>query len=173
MTSFGSPGKDKMYKGSSHDTAWNHDLLWKLRVRNENSLVGISHADNKPAHVQRNVRIDSARSDYVRKQLETARSSRTSRPPTSRQNPSAMPREIIELERQIRQEISKRQTIEKKLNSLLEMMRQNDSPAVLPKKTKKGKNTKRVLDKISAAVAQARRTARSRQSARSNLPQVP
>ena len=37
MTYWGapSPGGEKFYKGSSQDSAWNHDLLWKLRVEKE------------------------------------------------------------------------------------------------------------------------------------------
>ena len=157
MTSFGNPNSEKMYKGSSADTAWNHDLLWKLRVKSENHLIGIKPEDNRPVHVQREVRIDTARSDYVRRQLETARSHR----PPSTASSGAMPREILDLERQIKQEIAKRERIEKKLMQLLETLRQDESASPLPPKQRRsGRNTRRVLDKISAAVAQARRTAR-------------
>mgnify|MGYP000191304596 CR=1 FL=1 len=157
MTSFGNPNAAKMYKGSSADTAWNHDLLWKLRVKNENSLIGIKDHDNKPVHVQRNVRIDTARSDYVRAQLESARSSRPTTQASARN--SHMPQEILDLERQIRDEISKRERIEKKLMRLLSMLQESER-APLPVKKGGRKNTKKVLDKISRAVAAARHTAR-------------
>ena len=36
MTYWGAPGAGgKFYKGSSADSAWNHDLLWKVRVEKE------------------------------------------------------------------------------------------------------------------------------------------
>ena len=37
MTYWGapSPGGSKFYLGSSGDTAWNHDILWKARVEKE------------------------------------------------------------------------------------------------------------------------------------------
>ena len=36
MTYWGAPGAGgKWYKGSSADSTWNHDLLWKLRVEKE------------------------------------------------------------------------------------------------------------------------------------------
>ena len=37
MTYWGapSPGGSKFYLGSSSDTAWNHDILWKARVEKE------------------------------------------------------------------------------------------------------------------------------------------
>ncbi len=171
MTSFGNASSEKMYKGSKHDSAWNHDLLWKLRVKNENTLIGIAPDDNKPVHVQRPVRIDTARSEYVRQQLESAHGG--SRAP-SRAHPasaaasSAMPREILELEQQIRDEIAKRERIEAKLMALLETLRTEEGASPLPPQQKSGQNTKRVLDKISAAVASARRTARTG----GGLPQV-
>ncbi len=158
MTSFGNASSEKMYKGSKHDSAWNHDLLWKLRVKNENTLIGIAPDDNKPVHVQRPVRIDTARSEYVRQQLESAHGGGGgSRAPSAS---SAMPREILELEQQIRDEIAKRERIETKLMALLETLRTEEGSSPLPPQQKSGQNTKRVLDKISAAVASARRTAR-------------
>eukprot|EP00750_Incisomonas_marina_P002092 INCI12058.1.p1 GENE.INCI12058.1~~INCI12058.1.p1 ORF type:complete len:169 (+),score=28.93 INCI12058.1:100-606(+) len=167
MTSFGNPNAQKMYKGSSADTAWNHDLLWKLRVKSENHLIGIKHEDNKPVHAQREVRLDTARSDYVRKQLESSRSHRP--PPTA--SSTAMPREILDLERQIRDEIAKRERIEKKLMTLLETLRTDDGASPLPPNTKSGHNTRRVLNKISRAVAEARKTARQH-TGRGGLPRV-
>jgi hypothetical protein len=155
-----------MYKGSSADTAWNHDLLWKLRVSTEAKRLGFKKEENVPVHAQREVRIDTARSSYVRNQLQ---SRADTRPPTEAAPSNAMPREILELERAIREEIAKRQRIEKKLNDLLSMMQEDSdggASAVLPEKTKSGDNTRRVLDKISQAVAAARRTARG------GLPQV-
>merc|ERR1711871_658815 len=42
MTYWGapSPGGEKFYKGSSSDSAWNHDLLWKVRVEKEVTTMG-------------------------------------------------------------------------------------------------------------------------------------
>ena len=44
------PNRDKFYKGSSADSAWNHDLLWKARVSSENTLIGIKQHENVPSH---------------------------------------------------------------------------------------------------------------------------
>ena len=53
MSVFGK-SKLKYYKGSSKDTQWNHDILWKARVKAENSLLGIKAHQNVPSHYQQN-----------------------------------------------------------------------------------------------------------------------
>ena len=52
MSAFGKGtlGRDKFYKGSKEDSAWNHDLLWKARVTSENGLIGIQSHENIPSH---------------------------------------------------------------------------------------------------------------------------
>ena len=50
MTYWGAPGAGgKWYKGSSADSTWNHDLLWKLRVEKEvNELHPDEHVEMIP-----------------------------------------------------------------------------------------------------------------------------
>eukprot|EP00750_Incisomonas_marina_P008195 INCI15352.1.p1 GENE.INCI15352.1~~INCI15352.1.p1 ORF type:complete len:125 (+),score=21.59 INCI15352.1:189-563(+) len=97
------PNRAKFYKGSSADSAWNHDLLWKARVTSENGLIGIKHHENVPSHYTTTVgpagNIDAQRRLTAKDQEK-----------------------IAELRHMLRVEQEKTRAMEEKLNRILEIV---------------------------------------------------
>jgi len=152
-TSWGNATGEKFYKGSKADNAWNHDLLWKVRVKSENNAMGLKAAMNIPTHAQYKL----PQQDSI-DQLQSARSVR-SRPSTSHSryssNRTDIPDEIAKVERELRQEIKRRQAIERKLQRLLEVIVENEPEWLkMEEKRKKRTQSRQVLSKVSQAVAQ-------------------
>merc|ERR1719198_2766883 len=152
-TSWGNSTGEKFYKGSKADNAWNHDLLWKVRVKSENNAMGLTSQTNVPQHAQYKLPQDSI------DKLQSARSIR-SRPSTSHSsrpysNRTDIPDEIAKVERALRMEIKRRQTIERKLQRLLEVIVENEPEWLkMEEKRKRRTQSRQVLSKVSQAVAQ-------------------
>merc|ERR1719331_239977 len=51
MSSFGNPRPSKFYRGSTKDTAWNNDLLWRNHIKREtNDLDAKAPAAQKTSY---------------------------------------------------------------------------------------------------------------------------
>merc|ERR1712124_5533 len=114
--------------------------------------MGLTSATNVPQHAQYKLPQDSI------DKLQSARSVK-SRPSTSHSsrysNRTDIPDEIAKVERALRMEIKRRETIEKKLQRLLEVIVENEPEWLkMEEKRKRRTQSRQVLSKVSQAVAQ-------------------
>merc|ERR1719183_2446888 len=131
MSSFGKSKGNKYYKGVSTDTAWNHDILWKARVRSENKAAGLQKHDNVPSFYQN----------------EEARPGSGVLAATAQRHMTAADRaKLKSLRTLLAAEMAKTNKLQLKLNALLEIVLQREHQFVKKRgKTKMLRNFSKTL----------------------------